>query len=117
MEKATIIGIDLAKRVFQVHAGLIDRRLRWRVGDEGGRGTVRANRSDRSRPGKAIRVNELKPLAVLICAWSCVSPYRPAACAKPRLVAAIALANKMARSVWAMLSKGEDYRGSALAPA
>jgi len=36
---------------------------------------------------------------------------------KPRLVAAIALANKMARSVWAMLSKGEDYRGSALTPA
>jgi transposase len=36
---------------------------------------------------------------------------------KPRLVAAIALANKMARWVWAMLSKGEDYRGSALAPA
>jgi len=36
---------------------------------------------------------------------------------KPRLVVAIALANKMARSAWAMLSKGEDYRGSALAPA
>jgi transposase len=36
---------------------------------------------------------------------------------KARLVVAIALANKMARSVWAMLSKGEDYRGSALAPA
>jgi len=36
---------------------------------------------------------------------------------KPRSVVAIALANKMARSVWAMLSKGEDYRGSALAPA
>ena len=36
---------------------------------------------------------------------------------KPRLLAAIALANKMARSVWAVLSKGEDYRGSALAPA
>jgi transposase len=36
---------------------------------------------------------------------------------KPRLVVAIALANKMARSVWAMLSKGEDYRGSALTPA
>ncbi len=36
---------------------------------------------------------------------------------KPRLVAAIALANKMARSVWAMLTRGEDYRGSALAPA
>jgi transposase len=37
--------------------------------------------------------------------------------AKPRLVVAIALANKMARSVWAMRAKGEDYRGSALAPA
>jgi hypothetical protein len=57
MEKATIVGIDLAKRVFQVHAA--------------------------SKDG----------------------------------LAAIALANKMARSVWAMLSKGEDYRGSALAPA
>lgn len=33
---------------------------------------------------------------------------------KPRLVVAIALANKLARSVWAMLTKGESYRGSAL---
>jgi len=29
---------------------------------------------------------------------------------KPRLVAAIALANKMARSLWAMLTWQEDYR-------
>jgi transposase len=29
---------------------------------------------------------------------------------KPRLVVAIALANKMARSIWAMLRKKEDYR-------
>lgn len=29
---------------------------------------------------------------------------------KPRMLAAIALANKMARSVWAMLTKGEDFR-------
>jgi len=36
---------------------------------------------------------------------------------KPRLVVAIALANKMARSVWAMLSRGEDYRGSAMVAA
>ena len=33
---------------------------------------------------------------------------------KPRLLVAIALANKMARSVWAMLSKDQGYRGSAL---
>jgi transposase len=36
---------------------------------------------------------------------------------KPRLVVAIALANKMARSVWAMLTKGENYQGTALAVA
>lgn len=36
---------------------------------------------------------------------------------KPRLVVAIALANKMARSVWAMLTRGENYQGSALAAA
>jgi transposase len=36
---------------------------------------------------------------------------------KPRLVVAIALANKMARSVWAMLTRSENYRGSALAAA
>ncbi len=29
---------------------------------------------------------------------------------KPRMVAAVALANKMARVVWAMTTKGEDYR-------
>jgi transposase len=36
---------------------------------------------------------------------------------KPHMVVAIALANKMARSVWAMLSKSEDYRGSTLVAA
>jgi transposase len=30
---------------------------------------------------------------------------------KPRMLVAIALANKMARSIWAMLTKEEDYRG------
>ena len=29
---------------------------------------------------------------------------------KPRMLVAIALANKMARMVWAMLSRNEDYR-------
>ena len=29
---------------------------------------------------------------------------------KPRLIVAIALANKMARTIWAMLTKNEDYR-------
>lgn len=30
---------------------------------------------------------------------------------KPRMLVAIALANKMARGIWAMLTKGEEYRG------
>jgi len=29
---------------------------------------------------------------------------------KPPMVAAFALANKMARGIWAMLTRGEDYR-------
>jgi transposase len=29
---------------------------------------------------------------------------------KPRLLVAIAIANKMARSIWAMMTKDEDYR-------
>ncbi len=33
---------------------------------------------------------------------------------KPKMLVAIALANKMARTIWAMLTKNEDYRDSAM---
>jgi len=36
---------------------------------------------------------------------------------KPRMLVAIALANKMARTIWALLTKNEDYRDSAQAAA
>lgn len=36
---------------------------------------------------------------------------------KPRILVAIALANKMARRIWAMLTKGESYRDPAVAAA
>jgi transposase len=36
---------------------------------------------------------------------------------KPRMLVAIALANKMARQIWAMLTKNEDYKDPALAAA
>jgi transposase len=36
---------------------------------------------------------------------------------KPRMLVAIALANKMARTIWAMLTKNEDYRVPAQAAA
>ena len=34
---------------------------------------------------------------------------------KPRMLVAIALANKMARTIWAMLTKEEDYRNPTVA--
>lgn len=33
---------------------------------------------------------------------------------KPRMLAAIALANKMARMLWAMITKDEEFRGGPL---
>lgn len=33
---------------------------------------------------------------------------------KPRMLVAVALANKMARAIWAMLTKKENYRDPAL---
>ncbi len=36
---------------------------------------------------------------------------------KPKMLVAIALANKMARQIWAMLTKNENYRDPALAAA
>jgi transposase len=36
---------------------------------------------------------------------------------KPRMLVAIALANKMARSIWAMMTKNETYRDSGLVAA
>jgi transposase len=36
---------------------------------------------------------------------------------KPRMLVAIALANKMARAIWAMLTKREDYQNPAQAAA
>lgn len=35
---------------------------------------------------------------------------------KPRMLVAIALANKMARAIWAMLTTGQNYRNPVLAP-
>lgn len=36
---------------------------------------------------------------------------------KPKMLVAVALANRMARMAWAMLRKGEDYRDPAMAAA
>ena len=36
---------------------------------------------------------------------------------KPKMLVAVALANRMARTAWALLRKGEDYRDPAIAAA
>ena len=57
--------------------------------------------------------------AMVIVRWACRKGAREGTWLhrmlgrKPRMLVAIALANKMARSIWAMLTKREDYRASA----
>jgi transposase len=36
---------------------------------------------------------------------------------KPKMLVAVALANRMSRTAWAQLRKGEDYRDPAMAAA
>ena len=61
--------------------------------------------------------------AMTVIRWACrkappeTSWLRKMLSRKPRMLVAIALANKMARSVWAMMTKNEDYKSSALATA
>jgi len=77
MSNVTIIGIDLAKRIFHAHGACSDGSVAFRS-----RGNSLAAKNDGSQTTHAM-----------------------------------ALANKMARSIWAMLTKQEDYRhpGSAAA--
>ena len=54
--------------------------------------------------------------AAIMCSSTSGTPIRRMMLAKkPRMLVAIALANKMARGVWAMMTKNEDYRGAEMA--
>lgn len=59
--------------------------------------------------GAMSRLNWLGRRSVLEGSWLAKMRAR-----KPRMLVAIALANKMARQLWAMLMKNEDYRDPAL---
>lgn len=76
--EVTIIGVDLAKNVFQVHGAAAV--IRW------------ASRGGAPKGSWLARMLERKPIPVV----------------------AVALANKMARGTWAMLTRGESYRGPVL---
>ena len=60
--------------------------------------------------GAMSRLNWLGRRSVLEGSWLARMRAR-----KPRMLVALALANKMARQLWAMLMKNEDYRDPALA--
>ena len=60
--------------------------------------------------GAMSRLNRLGRRTILQGSWLAKIPAR-----KPKMLVAIALANKMARQLWAMVTKNEDYRDPALA--
>ena len=62
--------------------------------------------------GAMSRLNWLGRRSILEGSWLARMLAR-----KPKMLVAIALANKMARQLWAMLTKNEDYRDPALAAA
>lgn len=59
--------------------------------------------------------------AMAVVRWAVRKGPRPGSCLegmlarKPKMLVAIALANKMAHSLWAMLKNEEDYRVPAMA--
>ena len=57
--------------------------------------------------GATAVIQYAKPASKSASAWLLALLER-----KPRKLAAVALANKMARTVWAMMATGEAYRGS-----
>lgn len=77
MEEVSIIGVDLAKNVFQLHGAAAD--------------------------GVVVFRKKLSRLQ-----FARFMTDHPAA---------FALANKMARGIWAMLTRGEDYRDPVMATA
>ncbi|MGX9181934.1 transposase [Mesorhizobium sp. BHbdii] len=60
--------------------------------------------------GAMSRLNWLGRKSIPECSWLARITAR-----KPRILVAIALANKMARVIWAVLTKNEDYRDPAQA--
>src|ERR1700733_12496388 len=98
MQTITTIGLDIAKSVFQVHGV-----------DNDGKVVIRRQLK---RCYVLAFFEKLQPCLVGIEACAS-SHYRPWVAAlltrRPTKVAAIALANKLARMAWAMMARGERY--------
>lgn len=101
-------------RAFAAWLGLVPRQFSSGGKERLGR-TSKAGQADIRRLliiGAMSRLNWMGRKSVPEGSWLAQITLR-----KPRMLVAIALANKMARTIWAMLTKHQDYRGSAQAGA
>lgn len=101
-------------RAFAAWLGLVPRQLSSGRKERLGR-TSKAGQADIRRMliiGAMSRLNWMGRKSIPEESWLARIPSR-----KPRMLVAIALANQMARTMWAMLTKNEDYRIPALAGA
>lgn len=111
-------GPDMAQfktgRDFAAWLGLVPRQ--HSSGGKAGLGRMtKAGQADIRRLliiGAMSRLGWLGKRTIAECSWLSRMLAR-----KPKMLVAIALANKMARQIWAMLTKNEDYREPALAGA
>jgi len=109
-------GPDMAQfktgRAFAAWLGLVPRQHSSGGKERLGRMT-KAGQADIRRLliiGAMSRLNWLGQRSIVEGSWlSCMLTR------KPKMLVAIALANKMARQIWAMLTKNEDYRDPVLA--
>ena len=120
MEQVDVFGIDLAKRSFQVRGACADGSVAFRK-------TLSACARQDEQAARLMTIPGIGPIGAMalqafaprmesfrrgrdFSAWLARMLAR-----KPRKLVAVALANRMARIVWALMTQKESYRAPAAA--